>query len=73
MYRRIRNSLFRFCLSNIDDFNFEKDAVTDFSQEDLFILNQLKTNIDKINKAYESFDFSVVVKTIGAHVIELSS
>ncbi len=73
MYRRIRNSLFRFCLSNIDDFNFDKDAKYFFSNEDLYVLNQLKQNIEKINKAYEAFDFSVVVKTINAHIIELSS
>ncbi|MCQ3908205.1 MAG: hypothetical protein MJ200_01220 [Mycoplasmoidaceae bacterium] len=72
MYRRIRNSLFRFCLSNISDFDFAKDAKYFFSPEDLFVLNQLKANIDKINKAYEVFDFQVAVKTINAHVIELS-
>ncbi|MCQ3914672.1 MAG: hypothetical protein MJ201_02625 [Mycoplasmoidaceae bacterium] len=72
MYRRIRNSLFRFCLSNIDDFDFAKDAKYFFAKEDLYVLNQLKENIEKINKAYEAFDFSVAVKTINAHVIELS-
>ncbi len=73
IYRRIRNSLFRFCLSNIDDFDFAKDAKYFFSEEDKYVLNQLKDNIDKINKAYEVFDFSVAVKTINAHIIELSS
>lgn len=73
IYRRIRNSLFRFCLSNIDDFDFAKDAKYFFSPEDIYVLNQLKTNIEKINQAYEKFDFSVAVKTINAHVIELSS
>ncbi|MCQ2956806.1 MAG: hypothetical protein MJ233_03000 [Mycoplasmoidaceae bacterium] len=72
IYRRIRNSLFRFCLSNIDDFDFNKDAKYFFATEDLYVLNQLKTNIDKINKGYEAFDFSVAVKTINAHIIELS-
>ena len=73
IYRRIRNSLFRFCLANLDDFDFAKDARYDFGPEERYVLNQLKDNIDKINKAYETFDFSIVVKTINAHVIELSS
>ncbi len=72
IYRRIRNSLFRFCLSNIDDFNLEKDAKYFFAPEDLYVLNQLRTNIEKINKGYEAFDFSIAVKTINAHIIELS-
>ncbi|XQP55513.1 MAG: isoleucine--tRNA ligase [Mycoplasmoidaceae bacterium] len=73
IYRRIRNSLFRFCLSNLADYDFAKDAKYFFGPEDLYVLNQLKTNIKKINQAYETFDFSVIVKTINAHVIELSS
>lgn len=73
IYRRIRNSLFRFCLSNIADFNYEKDKNLDFSQADLYVLNQLSRNIRTINEAYERFDFSVAVKLINAHIIELSS
>lgn len=73
MYRRIRNSLFRFCLSNIDDFDYAKDANFNFEAEDLYVLNDLKQNIEKINKAYEVFEFSTVIKTINAHIIELSS
>ncbi len=72
MYRRIRNSLFRFCLSNIADFDYEKDKNLDFSQEDLYVLNQLDENIKTINLAYEKFDFATVVKLINSHIIELS-
>ncbi len=72
IYRRIRNSLFRFCLSNLSDFNYDKDKNLDFSQEDKYVLAQLQENIDTINLAYEKFDFSTVIKLINSNVITLS-
>jgi len=72
IYRRLRNSLFRFCLSNIEDFNIEKNGNYDFAEEDLYVLNELKANIDTINKAYEAFDFSQITKLINASIINLS-
>lgn len=73
IYRRIRNSLFRFCLNNIADFVFEKDHNYSFQDEELFVISQIKENITKINTAYNNFDFSTVIKVINKHIIELSS
>ncbi len=73
IYRRIRNSLFRFCLNNIADFTFKKDNHYSFQEEELYVINQIKNNINIINNAYNNFDFSTVVKIINKHVIELSS
>jgi isoleucyl-tRNA synthetase len=72
IYRRIRNTLFKFCLSNISDFNFVKDQSIDYSEVDAFVLDQLLQNVKKINKAYEQYDFASVVRIINTHVIELS-
>ncbi len=73
IYRRIRNSLLKFISSNLSDFDFAKDKCLDFSKADLYILDQLKTNVAKILTAYEKFDFSFIIKTINLHTIELSS
>jgi isoleucyl-tRNA synthetase len=72
IYRRIRNTLFKFCLANISDFDYEVDKQEEYSETDLLILNQLATNVRKINDAYEKYDFANVVRTINSHVIELS-
>lgn len=71
IYRRIRNSLFKFCLSNI--FDYVPNNNDEFSEADLFVLNQLQDNIKTINDAYKSFSFNVIIKTINNHIIELSS
>jgi isoleucyl-tRNA synthetase len=72
IYRRIRNTLFKFCLANISDFNYKTNRCEEYSEVDLFILNQLSNNVKKINEAYEKYDFATVVRTINSHVIELS-
>jgi len=72
MYRRIRNSIFKFILSNLSDFAYEKDKSTDFDLADVYILNELKQNMDKIIDAYENYNFSIVIKTINLEAIKLS-
>ena len=72
MYRRIRNSIFKFILSNLSDFNYEKDKSMDFDLADAYILNELKQNMSKIIDAYENYNFSVVIKTINLEAIKLS-
>jgi isoleucyl-tRNA synthetase len=73
MYRRIRNTLFRFCLANVSDFDYSKDSNLSFDDVDCFILTQLQDNIIKINTYYEKFQFNSIIKTINNHVIELSA
>ena len=72
MYRRIRNSIFKFILSNLSDFVYEKDKSTDFDLADVYILNELKQNMNKIIDAYENYNFSIVIKTINLEAIKLS-
>jgi isoleucyl-tRNA synthetase len=59
-------------LSNISDFDYEKDKNTNFSEVDNLILDQLQKNIYDIEKAYENFNFNVVLETINNHIVELS-
>lgn len=72
IYRRIRNSLFKFVLSNISDFDFNKDANYNFSDADNYIINQLVDNMKIINKAYQNYDFATIIKIINLHIIKLS-
>jgi isoleucyl-tRNA synthetase len=73
IYRRIRNTLFRFCLANISDFDFEIDQNFNFDNVDSFVLTKLQNNITKINAHYEKYQFSNIIKIISNHVIELSA
>lgn len=68
VYRRIRNTC-RFLISNIYDFDFEKDKVEyeemlEFDKYGLSVLAQVNK---KIHKAYESYDFSAVFHTLGTY------
>ncbi len=73
IYRRIRNTIFKFILSNISDFNYEEHKNFNFTDADNLVLNQLKENLEIIIKAYESYDFATIIKTINLHTIKLSS
>ncbi|GHU47730.1 hypothetical protein FACS1894218_2770 [Bacilli bacterium] len=72
IYRRLRNTLFKFCLANISDFDFDKNACNDFSEIDCLVLTKLAANIDHINLCYEQYDLMTIIRIINSHVIELS-
>ncbi|MFZ5897775.1 MAG: isoleucine--tRNA ligase [Bacillota bacterium] len=64
-YRKIRNT-FRFLLGNIYDFNpaVDKVAYEQMPELDRYALHQLHTVIDKVGKAYKSFEFHTVYHTV---------
>ncbi|MBO6022765.1 hypothetical protein J6W34_08085 [bacterium] len=47
-YRKIRNTLFRYSLSNLYDFNPNNDLQKVLELEDLYILKITQDNLDKI-------------------------
>jgi len=71
-YRKIRNTLFKFILSNISDFEFDKKQKYTYTEADNLVLSQLDKNLGMINACYEDFDFSSIVDIINNHIIELS-
>lgn len=71
-YRKIRNTLFRYSLSNLNNFNNTKNIITDFSIEDNYILYLLDKNIKKINIAYDNYKFLDIIKIVNNFTIELS-
>lgn len=68
VYRRIRNTC-RFLLSNIYDFDFEKDKIEyeKMLEFDKYALSVLFEIDKKIKDAYEAYDFSTVFHTLGTY------
>ncbi len=73
MYRKIRNTLFRFSLGIINDFDPNKDMVQDFRLEDQWALNYLHKVLVQIDKAYANYEFSSVVKLVNKFTYDLST
>nr|WP_194950463.1 isoleucine--tRNA ligase [Parvibacter caecicola] len=74
-YRRIRNT-FRFLLGNLDDFDFERDAVTNFDDLepfDRYVMVQLADLVKEVENAYETYRFNGVYRAIYDFANELSA
>jgi len=75
VYRRIRNTC-RYLLGNLQDFNPETDAVPYEQMEELdqWALHQVQGLTERIQAAYESFDFHLVYHHLHNFcVLDLSS
>ncbi|MBW1828663.1 MAG: isoleucine--tRNA ligase [Deltaproteobacteria bacterium] len=74
-YRRIRNTC-RYLLGNLSDFDAETDSVAYEEMEELdrWALHQLQELSERIQKAYETFNFHLVYHTLHNFcVLDLSS
>ncbi|MGV8082503.1 MAG: isoleucine--tRNA ligase [Coriobacteriia bacterium] len=73
-YRRIRNT-FRFLLSNLYDFDAEKDCVAwaAMPEVDRFAMAQLADVTERITSAYDEWRFHVVYRTAYDYITDLSS
>ncbi|GIP39695.1 isoleucine--tRNA ligase 1 [Paenibacillus sp. J31TS4] len=65
VYRKIRNTL-RFFLGNLNGFDPAADrvAAAEMNELDRFALIQLNRMIDRVLKAYDSYDFHVVYQAV---------
>lgn len=63
-YRKIRNTLFKFSLSNLNDFDYQKHFTTKLRVEDEYVLKQLKECLASITKYYNVYNFIEVVKNV---------
>lgn len=73
MYRRIRNTIFKFILSNLEDYDYDENATTEFDKIDWLIIDQLKNNLKIIVESYNKYDYATIIKTINLHTLDLSS
>ncbi len=71
-YRKIRNTLFRYTLSNLHDFDETLHLQSTLALEDEYILYSLNEVLQKIIYAYDHYKFIDVIKTINNFTIELS-
>lgn len=71
-YRRIRNTLLRFSLSNLSDFDPKKDIKNELRIEDRYVIYRLNKILILIRDSYNNYDFISIVKAITNFTIELS-
>lgn len=74
-YRRIRNT-FRFLLGNLDDFDAENDAISDFEQLepiDQYMMIKTAKLLEDVDKAYEDYKFNGVYRLVYDFVNDLSA
>jgi isoleucyl-tRNA synthetase len=74
-YRRLRNTA-RFLISNLYDFDPEKDLVSppDLDEMDRWILQRTQTVIHRCRQAYDDYEFHVVFHTLNNFCsVELSA
>lgn len=64
-YRRIRNTI-RFILGNISDFNPDTDSVdySELTELDRLTLHRLSLLTDKVEKAYDDFEFHAIYHSV---------
>ena len=75
IYRRVRNSIFKFVLSNLTDFNPKKDLVDlkKLSFTEKLIISLVRDHLQKIDEQYNLYDFYNVIKLINKNIVEYSS
>lgn len=72
VYRRIRNTLFKYSLSIINDFKKE-DWQENLALEDQYILTRLNFVLKSIEDNYNKYNFSEIVKLVNNFTNELST
>lgn len=72
VYRRIRNTLFKYSLSIINDFKKE-DWQENLEIEDQYILTRLNIVLKSIEESYNKYNFSEIVKLVNNFTNELST
>lgn len=63
-YRKIRNSLFRYVLSNLNDYDFKYAKKAKYNDADLYVLYNVGESLKEIDLAYNSFNFKNVYRVV---------
>ena len=71
-YRRIRNTIFKFILGNLNNFS-EKDFNFDFSEADKLVIFKMNNMLEAVHSYYEEYDFKNIIKVINKMILELST
>lgn len=62
-YRKIRNTI-RFMLSNVSDFNPERDVVENLRPVDQYMMAKFEVLLAEVVQAYENFEYSQIYKKV---------
>ncbi|QZX49416.1 isoleucine--tRNA ligase [Mycoplasma sp. E35C] len=73
IYRKIRNTLFRFILGNLSDFDFKDMKSYQFSLANLLTINQVNQSFKKIDEAYKQYNYLEITKELNKMIIDLSA
>ncbi len=73
IYRRIRNTIFKYSLSMLENFEPSKDLCNELEIEDKYVLTKLHHLLVNINNWYNEYNFSNIVKAINEFTLEISS
>lgn len=73
IYRRIRNTLFKFILGNLNDFDVKKFRGIKYSPADLYVQTVLSNSIKEITECYENFNYKNIIKILNKNISDLSS
>ncbi|MGL5591700.1 MAG: isoleucine--tRNA ligase [Mycoplasmoidaceae bacterium] len=72
IYRRIRNTIFKFILGNLNNFS-EKDFSFNFSEADKLIIYKMNNMLELVHSYYLDYDFKNIIKTVNKMILELST
>ncbi|MGL4617326.1 MAG: isoleucine--tRNA ligase [Mycoplasmoidaceae bacterium] len=72
IYRRIRNTIFKFILGNLNNFS-EKNFSFDFSDADKLVIYKINIMLEEVHSYYLNYDFKNIIKTINKMILELST
>ncbi|QGS52138.1 isoleucine--tRNA ligase [Spiroplasma tabanidicola] len=67
-YRKLRNTL-RFLLSNLSDFDSQKNYQNEFKDVDLFALHNLTTVKNKFIASFNDYNFNIALKHLNNYVV----
>lgn len=73
IYRRIRNTIFKYSLSMLENFEPSNDLCNELEIEDKYVLTKLHHLLVNINNWYNEYNFSNIVKAINEFTLEISS
>lgn len=73
LYRKLRNTLFRFILSNLNDFDFHALSSYQLSVADYLVIHRVNETLQKVDDYFDKFDFLNAVRVMNKQVIELST
>jgi isoleucyl-tRNA synthetase len=72
-YRKIRNSIFKFILSNINGYKLDRTSLNNLKIEDKYVVERCKEVFSKVKDAYQRYSLVEVTTSLNNLLTELSA